>query len=178
MVGLPALEPLRTARPNSVLRRIRDCGGRIRRSASRGPYACVRRARHARPGCACAAGSRASSRGADCSAGTCAYSRELQGYFSRVGSVTARTWLPPAAHGFIPGYHLEHCRLPGVPRCRVLGCGKLFSPSCHGHRVQPGYHVHNMWIALWIVSSCSRHGMRGERIGDKYRPGRGVGAVP
>jgi hypothetical protein len=25
--------------------------------------------------------------------------------------------------GFPTGYHLEHRRLPGVPGCRVLGCG-------------------------------------------------------
>ncbi len=52
----------------------------------------------------------------------------------------ARAWAG-AARRFPTGYHLEHRRLPGVPRCRVLGCGKLFSPSCRSHRVQPGYHT-------------------------------------
>ena len=37
--------------------------------------------------------------------------------------------------------------------CGGLGCGKLFSPDCRGHCVQPGSHVHNMWIVLWIVSA-------------------------
>jgi hypothetical protein len=36
---------------------------------------------------------------------------------------------PRAADGFVTGYHLQHCRLPGVPRCRVLGCGKLYLPK-------------------------------------------------
>jgi hypothetical protein len=96
-VGRPARAPLRTVRVNSALRRIRAGGGRIRHSASRGPYACVRRARHGRPGCACAAGSHASSRGADCSAGTCAYSLGLQGTLyddGRIGNdavLTGRT---------------------------------------------------------------------------------------
>ena len=32
-----------------------------------------------------------------------------------------------AVLGFPTGYHPEHRRLPGVPRCGDLGCGKLFS---------------------------------------------------
>ena len=30
---------------------------------------------------------------------------------------------------------------------------KAIVPGCHGYRVQPGSHVHNMWIVLWIVSA-------------------------
>jgi len=51
-----------------------------------------------------------------------------------------------AALGFTTGYHLEPRRLPGVPRCRDLGCGKLFSPCCRSHGMQRGCHVHSMWI--------------------------------
>jgi hypothetical protein len=36
-----------------------------------------------------------------------------------------------AVLGFLTGYHLEHHRLPGVSACRILGCGKLSSPSRH-----------------------------------------------
>jgi hypothetical protein len=87
MVGRPTRTPLRTVRVKSALRRSRDGEGRIRHSASRGPCACGRPGQRARHGCACAAGSHASWRGAGCSAGTCAYSRKLQGYFVKVGSV-------------------------------------------------------------------------------------------
>jgi len=176
MVGRPTRTPLRTVRVKSALRRSRDGEGRIRHSASRDPCACGQRAQRARHGCACAAGSHASWRGAGCSAGTCAYSRKLQGYFVKVGSVPG-TRFRRAAHGINQGYHLEHRRLPGMPRCRDLGCGKLFSPSCHGHRVQPGYHVHNMWIVLWIVSSSSRQGGAMGALNDEYRPGRDMGTV-
>ena len=149
--GLPARVPVRTVSANSAPLRIRDEGGRIRHSAGRGPCACGRRGRRARPGCACAAGNHASSRGADCSAGTCAYSLGLQVRIltvllqgsrhsdPRPGSAATLPVLPDAhpAHaplrraalGFTPGYHLEHRRLPGVSRCRVLGCGKLCSPD-------------------------------------------------
>ena len=61
------------------------------------------------------------------------------------------------------GYHLEHRRLAGVPRCRVLGCGKLFSPDCRSHGAQLGSHVHNMWIVLWIVSAARDGDARGAR---------------
>ena len=53
-----------------------------------------------------------------------------------------------------------HLRLP--PRTLVfaarvppprLRLWKAVLPSCHGYRVQPGSHVHNMWIVLWIVSA-------------------------
>ncbi len=42
-----------------------------------------------------------------------------------------------AALGFPTGYHLEHRRLPGVSLCRVLGCGKLSSPSWHRTKLAP-----------------------------------------
>jgi hypothetical protein len=61
-----------------------------------------------------------------------------------------------AVLGVPTGYHLEHRRLPRVSCRRVLGCGKAIAPSCRSDSVQPGGHVHNMWIALWIVS----HGLR------------------
>ena len=64
--------------------------------------------------------------------------------------------------GINTGYHLEPRRLAGVLRCRVLGCGKLFSPGRRSYGVQLGSHVHNMWIVLWIVSAA-RDGVRGER---------------
>lgn len=65
------------------------------------------------------------------------------------------------------GYHLEQRRLPGVPGGRVLGCGKLVSPSCRSHRVQRGNHVHNMWIHLWIVSlRLATRGVEGSTGGE------------
>ena len=65
------------------------------------------------------------------------------------------------------GYHLEQRRLPGVPGGRVLGCGKLFSPSCRSHSVQRGNHVHNMWIHLWIVSlRLATRGVEGSTGGE------------
>lgn len=63
-----------------------------------------------------------------------------------------------AVLGVPTGYHLEHRRLPRVSCRRVLGCGKAIAPSCRGDRVQPGRHLHNMWIALWIVSPGLRPG--------------------
>ena len=165
---------MRTVSVNSALRRIRDAEGRIRHSAGRGPCACGRRGRRVRPGCACAAGNHASSRGADYSAGTCAYSLRLQ-----VRDLdTGRLNYSRAVLGITTGYHLEHRRLPGVPRCRDLGCGKLFSQKGCGHAMQRGCHVHNMWIVLWIVSAARDAGMRGERTGGKFRPGRGMGTIP
>ena len=155
MSGRPARAPVRTASVNSAPRRIRDWDGRIRHSAFRGPCADGPRGPPGRPGCACAAGNHASSRGADCSAGTCAYSL---GTPDRVFAEWARSTDTRAALGFTPGYHLEPRRLPPVFSHPGLGCGQLFSPTCHGHRVQPGSHVHNMWKVLWIVSACSRHG--------------------
>ena len=154
--GRPARAPVRTVSANSAPRRIRNWDGRIRHSAGRGPCACGRRGWRARPGCACAAGNHASSRGADCSAGTCAYSLELQ-----VGTLYGHARRPRAVLGFTTGYHLEHRRLPRVPRGRDLGCGKLFSPGCPGHGVQRGSHVHNMWIGLWIVSAARDGEARG-----------------
>ena len=146
--GLPARVPVRTVSANSAPRRIRDWDGRIRHSAGRGPCACGRRGRRARPGCACAAGNHASSRGADCSAGTCAYSLRLQvkDLDCKVRVIKTHVRGPQRPYrfcltltqrtlhcgvrfsDFTPGYHLEHRRLPAVPRCRGLGCGKLFSP--------------------------------------------------
>jgi hypothetical protein len=41
------------------------------------------------------------------------------------------------------------------PRLRLW---KAIPPSCRSHRTQPGGHVHNMWIALWIASSGPRPG--------------------
>ncbi len=179
--GLPARVPVRTASANSAPRRSRDWDGRIRHSAGRGPCACGRRGRRARPGCACAAGSHASSRGADCSAGTCACSLGLQ-----VGVLTV---LPQSApfgprRGFAgpaggerrsPGARATaacrsriHPRLPSgtppfatrvpLPRLRLW---KAVLPSCPGHGVQRGCHVHNMWIGLWIVSAARDGDARG-----------------
>jgi hypothetical protein len=121
MVGLPAREPPRTAEVKSALRRIRNCAGRIRHSASRGPCACGPPGRHARPGCACAAGSRASSRGADCSAGTCAYSLELPGYFLTVGSVpgTRVTTCGSRIHPRLPSGTLPFAGRPPLPGLRL-----------------------------------------------------------
>src|SRR5215471_19353103 len=64
--------------------------------------------------------------------------------------------------GFTTGYHPEPGRLPGVPRCRDLGCGKLLSPCGRSQGMQRGCHVHNVWIGLWIVSARARDvGKRG-----------------
>jgi chromosomal replication initiator protein len=40
-----------------------------------------------------------------------------------------------------------------VSRRRGLRLWKVIVPGCRGHRAQPGSHVHNMWIVLWIVSA-------------------------
>ena len=83
-----------------------------------------------------------------------------------------------AVLGFPTGYHLEQRRLPGVPSGRVLGCGKLFSPGCHGHAVQQGSHVHNMWIQLWIVSlRLAAAGLEGS-TGGEFGPGGCMGTIP
>ena len=46
-----------------------------------------------------------------------------KGYLMRARAMKA------CGSGFTTGYHPEHRRLPGVSRCRDLGCGKLFPPS-------------------------------------------------
>src|SRR4029077_17101668 len=44
--------------------------------------------------------------------------------------------------------------------------------------MQRGCHVHNMWIVLWIVSAARDVGMRGERTGGTFGPGRSMGTIP